>query len=169
MPIGLLCPAPLERCTGAQVLCAAHHKRSTLEAQLHESSCICHNSCMRNWVSGAVTRPPSSHPPLGLCGLCVVFICAQTLCCANTADDGLLQVTPQDVRVVDAATGALVHQWTAPAGLHINTASASPTQVGFPTLLLFSAQPNYYNTAYYPPGACKLIILTMDRLQATPA
>ena len=54
---------------------------------------------------------------------------AQTLCCANTLDDGLLQVTPQDVRVVDAGTGALVHQWKAPAGLHINTASASPTQV----------------------------------------
>ncbi|CAL5227828.1 g10856 [Coccomyxa viridis] len=54
---------------------------------------------------------------------------SQTLCCANTLDDGLLQVTPQDVRVVDAGTGALVHQWKAPAGLQINTASASPTQV----------------------------------------
>ena len=54
---------------------------------------------------------------------------AQTLCCANTLDDGLLQVTPRDVRVVDAGTGALVHQWKAPAGLQINTASASPTQV----------------------------------------
>ena len=54
---------------------------------------------------------------------------AQTLCCANTVDDGLLQVTPLDVRVVDAGTGALVHQWKAPPGLQINTASASPTQV----------------------------------------
>ena len=90
---------------------------------------------------------------------CVVSICAQTLCCANTVDDGLLQVTPQDVRVVDAAMGALVHQWTAPAGLHINTASASPTQVSFPSLLLFSGQPNHYNTAYPLPGACKMSIL----------
>ena len=53
----------------------------------------------------------------------------QTLCCANTLDDGLLQVTPLDVRLVDAGTGALVHQWKAPAGLQINTASASATQV----------------------------------------
>lgn len=140
MPIGLLCPA---------------------------CSYTCHKTYLRSWVSGAVTRPPSCYPPLGLCDLCVVFICAQTLCCANTVDDGLLQVTPQDVRVVDAATGALVHQWTAPAGLHINTASASPTQVSFPSLLLSSGQPNHYNTAYHLPGACKLRILRMGR--STPA
>lgn len=59
----------------------------------------------------------------------LMHVLAQTLCCANTVDDGLLQVTPMDVRVVDAGTGALVHQWKAPAGLQINTASASPTQV----------------------------------------
>ena len=61
----------------------------------------------------------------------------QTLCCANTVDDGLLQVTPQDVRVVDAGTGALVHQWKAPAGLQINTASASPTQVRSASMPLY--------------------------------
>ncbi|CAK0750170.1 hypothetical protein CVIRNUC_001969 [Coccomyxa viridis] len=54
---------------------------------------------------------------------------SQTLCCANTVDDGLLQVTSSDVRVVDAGTGALVHAWNAPSGLQINTASASPSQV----------------------------------------
>ena len=140
---------------------AQHQIRSTLKGQLHGSSCTCHKTCLRSWVSGAVTRPPSSHPALGLSDLCVVLICAQTLCCANTVDDGLLQVTPQDVRVVDAATGALVHQWTAPAGLHINTASASPTQVSFLYLLLYSGQLNHYITAHHLPGACKLRILRM--------
>ncbi len=82
----------------------------------------------------------------GICIHVLVLICMQTLCCANTVDDGLLQVTPQDVRVVDAATGALVHQWTAPAELHINTASASPTEVNLQSLLALCGQPEHYNT-----------------------
>ena len=69
--------------------------------------------------------------------MCVLL---QTLCCANTVDDGLLQVTSSDVRVVDAGTGALVHAWNAPAGLQINTASASPSQVTPLTLVQPSAE-----------------------------
>jgi len=60
---------------------------------------------------------------------CALHMPVQTLCCTTSVDDGLLQVTPADVRLVDAGTGALVHQWKAPAGLQINTASASPSQV----------------------------------------
>ena len=55
--------------------------------------------------------------------------CAQTLFCANSVADQLLQVTRADVRLVDATTRALVQAWQPPAGLQINVASASASQV----------------------------------------
>ena len=55
--------------------------------------------------------------------------CTQTLFCANTVADQLLQVTRADVRLVDATTRALVQAWQPPAGLQINVASASASQV----------------------------------------
>ncbi len=54
---------------------------------------------------------------------------AQTLCCGNTVSDHLVQVTGADVRLVDATTRQLLHQWRPPAGLQINVASVNPTQV----------------------------------------
>ncbi len=39
-----------------------------------------------------------------------------------------MQVTGADVRLVDASTRQLTHQWRPPAGLNINVASVSPTQ-----------------------------------------
>ncbi|EIE24281.1 hypothetical protein COCSUDRAFT_28729 [Coccomyxa subellipsoidea C-169] len=53
---------------------------------------------------------------------------AQTLCCGNTVSDHLVQVAGADVRLVDASTRQLTHQWRPPAGLNINVASVSPTQ-----------------------------------------
>ena len=57
------------------------------------------------------------------------FFAAQTLCCGNTVSDHLVQVAGADVRLVDATTRQLLHQWRPPAGLQINVASVNPTQV----------------------------------------
>eukprot|EP00891_Asterochloris_glomerata_P001303 jgi/Astpho2/1303/fgenesh1_pm.00024_%23_4_t len=54
---------------------------------------------------------------------------AQTLLCGNMAGDQLVQVTTGGVRLLSAASGASVQQWQPPAGLQINIAAASATQV----------------------------------------
>ena len=53
----------------------------------------------------------------------------QTLLCGNMAGDQLVQVTTGGVRLLSAASGASVQQWQPPAGLQINIAAASATQV----------------------------------------
>ena len=58
----------------------------------------------------------------------------QTLYCGNVVGDQLVQVTGAGVRLLSASSGALLDQWTPPAGLQVNTASASPSQVPNPLL-----------------------------------
>lgn len=58
----------------------------------------------------------------------------QTLYCGNVVGDQLVQVTGAGVRLLSASSGALLDQWTPPAGLQVNTASASPSQVHNPLL-----------------------------------
>ena len=58
----------------------------------------------------------------------------QTLYCGNVVGDQLVQVTGAGVRLLSASSGALLDQWTPPAGLQVNTASASPSQVHNPML-----------------------------------
>ena len=53
----------------------------------------------------------------------------QTLLCGNMAGDQLVQVTTGGVRLLSAASGASMQQWQPPAGLQINVAAASATQV----------------------------------------
>lgn len=53
----------------------------------------------------------------------------QTLCCANTVHDQLLQVTATAFRLVDCMTQQLVTQWEPGADGRITIAAASPTQV----------------------------------------
>ena len=71
-------------------------------------------------VSCVLSNPRHSAP--------ICWHAVQTLCCGNTVSDHLVQVTGADVRLVDATTRQLVHQWRPPAGLQINVASVSPTQ-----------------------------------------
>lgn len=54
---------------------------------------------------------------------------AQTLYCANAIGDQLLQVTSAAVRLVDASSHALAAEWRPPAGLSINVAAGSASQV----------------------------------------
>jgi len=58
------------------------------------------------------------------------FSCSsQTLLCANTAHDQLLQVTSVGVFLVDAASRALAASWTPPAGVAITAAAAEGHQL----------------------------------------
>lgn len=63
-------------------------------------------------------------------GICLTCGCdVQTLCCGNTVSDHLVQVTSTDVRLVDATSHEMVHQWRPPPGLNVNVASVNPSQV----------------------------------------
>lgn len=53
----------------------------------------------------------------------------QTLWCGSMADDHMVQVTAEGVRLMAAPSGTLQDEWLPPSGLQINIASASPTQV----------------------------------------
>jgi DNA damage-binding protein 1 len=58
------------------------------------------------------------------------FDCAaQTLLCTNTAHNQLLQVTPDGVYLVDAATRKLAATWVPPAGMAITAAAADGHQL----------------------------------------
>ena len=52
----------------------------------------------------------------------------QTLLCANVLPDQMIQVTPEAVQLLPASGDRLLNDWHPPAGLHINLASASPSQ-----------------------------------------
>ena len=68
----------------------------------------------------------------------------QTLFCGNMLSDTLVQVTSQDVRMVDAASGSLLGSWTPPDGARINVAAGNRSQVLVAT------------------GGKKLVLLTLD-------
>ncbi len=53
----------------------------------------------------------------------------QTLYCGNAVHDQLLQVTRASLRLVDAGTRELRREWRPPAGLSIDVAAASASQV----------------------------------------
>ena len=53
----------------------------------------------------------------------------QTLYCGNAVYDQLLQVTRASLRLVDAGTRELRREWRPPAGLSIDVAAASASQV----------------------------------------
>lgn len=52
----------------------------------------------------------------------------QTLCCANTLHDQILQVTATAARLVDCMTQQLAAQWEPGAAGRITIAAANPTQ-----------------------------------------
>ena len=57
------------------------------------------------------------------------LLCTQTLYCGNAVHDQLLQVTRASLRLVDAGTRELRREWRPPAGLSIDVAAASASQV----------------------------------------
>ena len=56
---------------------------------------------------------------------------AQTLYCGNAVHNQLLQVTRASLRLVDAGTRELRREWRPPAGLSIDVAAASASQVRY--------------------------------------
>nr|CCA20849.1 predicted protein putative [Albugo laibachii Nc14] len=57
------------------------------------------------------------------------FLDAKTLYCRNVNEDGWLQVTETEVRIIDAQTTSICCGWIPPPSTRITVASANPTQI----------------------------------------
>ena len=56
-------------------------------------------------------------------------VLAQSFYCGNAVGNQMVQVTPNEVRLLGATKKSLLHQWKPPNGMRINTAAGNASQV----------------------------------------